>query len=29
MLAGVPRCIFSNFEGYKRALEIAAQGKKG
>jgi mannonate dehydratase len=23
MLAGVPRCIFSNFEGYKRALEIA------
>ena len=23
MLAGVPRCIFSNFEGYKRAIEIA------
>src|SRR2546427_2217257 len=23
MLAGVPRCIFSNFEGYKIALEIA------
>jgi mannonate dehydratase len=23
MLAGVPRCIFGNFEGYKRALEIA------
>jgi mannonate dehydratase len=23
MLAGVPRCIFSNFDGYKRALEIA------
>src|SRR5882724_1661395 len=23
MLGGVPRCIFSNFEGYKRALEIA------
>ena len=23
MLAGVPRCIFSNFEGYKRALDIA------
>jgi len=22
-LAGVPRCIFSNFDGYKRALEIA------
>jgi mannonate dehydratase len=22
-LAGVPRCIFSSFEGYKRALEIA------
>ena len=24
VLAGVPRCIFGNFEGYKRALEIAA-----
>jgi mannonate dehydratase len=23
VLAGVPRCIFSNFQGYKRALEIA------
>ena len=23
VLAGVPRCIFSNFEGYKRAIEIA------
>ncbi|MBL8237863.1 MAG: mannonate dehydratase [Bryobacterales bacterium] len=23
MLAGVPRCIFSNFEGYKKAIEIA------
>ena len=23
MLAGVPRCIFSNFEGYKSAMEIA------
>jgi mannonate dehydratase len=23
MLAGVPRCIFSSFEGYRRALEIA------
>jgi mannonate dehydratase len=23
VLAGVPRCIFSNFEGYKRALEVA------
>ena len=23
MLAGVPRCIFASFEGYKRALEIA------
>jgi mannonate dehydratase len=23
MLAGVPRCIFGNFDGYKRALEIA------
>ena len=23
MLAGVPRCIFSNFEGYKRAIETA------
>ena len=22
-LAGIPRCIFSSFEGYKRALEIA------
>jgi len=23
MIAGVPRCIFSSFEGYKKALEIA------
>jgi mannonate dehydratase len=23
VLGGVPRCIFSNFEGYKRAIEIA------
>jgi mannonate dehydratase len=23
MIAGVPRCIFGNFEGYKKALEIA------
>lgn len=23
VLAGVPRCIFANFEGYKRAIEIA------
>jgi len=23
VLAGVPRCIFGNFEGYKKALEIA------
>jgi mannonate dehydratase len=23
VLAGVPRCIFSNFEGYKRAMTIA------
>jgi mannonate dehydratase len=23
VLAGVPRCIFGNFEGYKRAMEIA------
>ena len=23
MLGGVPRCIFGNIEGYKRALEIA------
>ena len=23
ILAGVPRCIFGNFEGYKRALKIA------
>jgi mannonate dehydratase len=29
VLAGVPRCIFSNFEGYKRALEIAASPNVG
>jgi mannonate dehydratase len=23
VLAGVPRCVFGNFEGYKRAMEIA------
>jgi mannonate dehydratase len=28
-LAGVPRCIFSNFEGYKRALEIAGSPNVG
>ncbi|HTS61850.1 MAG TPA: mannonate dehydratase [Candidatus Acidoferrales bacterium] len=28
-LAGVPRCIFGNFEGYKRALEIAASPNVG
>jgi mannonate dehydratase len=29
MLAGVPRCIFSNFDGYKRALEIANSANVG
>jgi mannonate dehydratase len=29
VLAGVPRCIFSTFEGYKRALEIAASPNVG
>jgi mannonate dehydratase len=29
VLAGVPRCIFSSFEGYKRALEIAASPNVG
>jgi mannonate dehydratase len=29
VLAGVPRCIFSNFEGYKRALEIAGSPNVG
>jgi mannonate dehydratase len=29
VLAGVPRCIFSNFEGYMRALEIAASPNIG
>jgi mannonate dehydratase len=29
MLGGVPRCIFGNFEGYKRALEIAASPNVG
>ena len=28
-LGGIPRCIFSNFEGYKRALEIAASPNVG
>jgi mannonate dehydratase len=29
MLGGVPRCIFGNFEGYKRALEVAASPNVG
>jgi mannonate dehydratase len=29
ILAGVPRCIFSHYEGYKRALEIAASPNVG
>jgi mannonate dehydratase len=29
VLAGVPRCIFGNFEGYRRALEIAASPNVG
>jgi mannonate dehydratase len=29
VLAGVPRCIFSNFEGYKRAMEIASSPNVG
>jgi mannonate dehydratase len=29
VLAGVPRCIFGSFEGYKRALEIAASPNVG
>jgi mannonate dehydratase len=29
MLAGVPRCIFSNFDGYVRALEIAGSPNVG
>ena len=29
MLAGVPRCIFGNFEGYKRAMEIANSANVG
>ncbi len=28
-MAGVPRCIFGNFEGYKRALEFAASPNIG
>ena len=28
-LAGVPRCIFSNYEGYRRALEIAGSPNVG
>ena len=28
-LAGVPRCIFANFEGYKRAMEIANSSNVG
>src|SRR6266851_3279739 len=29
VLAGVPRCIFGNFEGYKRAMAIANSPKVG
>ena len=29
MLGGVPRCIFSSFDGYRRALEIAASPNVG
>ncbi len=29
VLAGVPRCIFGNFEGYKRAMEIAGSPNVG
>ena len=29
VLAGVPRCIFGNFEGYRRALDIAASPNVG
>ena len=29
VLAGVPRCIFGNFEGYRRALEIAGSPHVG
>jgi mannonate dehydratase len=29
VLAGVPRCIFSNFSGYKRAMEIADSANVG
>ncbi|MFI5455094.1 MAG: mannonate dehydratase [Isosphaerales bacterium] len=29
VLAGVPRCIFSTFDGYKRALEIASSPSVG
>jgi len=29
VLGGVPRCIFGNFEGYRRALEIAASPNVG
>jgi len=29
MLGGVPRCIFSSFEGYRRALEIAGSPNVG
>ena len=28
-LGGIPRCIFSNFEGYRRALEIASSPNVG
>jgi len=29
VLAGVPRCIFGNFDGYRRAMEIAASPNVG
>ena len=29
VLAGVPRCIFGNFDGYKRAMEIASSPNVG
>jgi mannonate dehydratase len=29
VLAGVPRCIFANFEGYKRAMEVAGSPNVG
>jgi mannonate dehydratase len=29
VLAGVPRCIFGNLEGYRRALELAGSPNVG